>query len=68
MLAAKYLHKTKDKDQQRYQFKMKLMREIVRNEKYPRIAVQAVFHFIDYLLKLPKDLELKLAEVMYPVL
>ncbi|SKA97837.1 conserved hypothetical protein (putative transposase or invertase) [Sporosarcina newyorkensis] len=68
VLAAKYLHSTNDKELQRYQFKMKLMREIVRNEKYPRTAVQAVFHFIDYLLKLPKDLEQKLSEVMYPIL
>ncbi|GKV67192.1 MULTISPECIES: hypothetical protein [unclassified Sporosarcina] len=68
VMAAKYLHLTKDQEQQRYQFKMKLMRDIVRNEKYPRTAVQAVFHFIDYLLKLPKDLELKLAQTMYPIL
>lgn len=68
VLAAKYLHTTKNEEHQRYQFKMKLMREIVRNEEYPRTAVQAVFHFIDYLLKLPKDLEQQLAEAMYPIL
>lgn len=31
VLAAKYLHETKDEDRKRYLFKRKLMREIVRN-------------------------------------
>ena len=54
VLAAKYLHETKDKAKQRYVFKRRLMREIVRNREYSRTSVQAAFHFIDYLLRLPK--------------
>ena len=66
VLAAKYLHETKDKAKQRYVFKRRLMREIVRNREYSRTSVQAAFHFIDYLLRLPKDLERKLSDAMYP--
>lgn len=68
VLAAKLLHETKDEDQQRYVFKRRLMRLIVRNPNYARSSIQAVFHFIDYLLRLPIDLEQKLANTMYPVL
>jgi hypothetical protein len=68
VLAAKYLHETKDKAKQRYVFKRRLMREIVRNREYSRTSVQAAFHFIDYLLRLPQDLERKLSDAMYPLL
>ena len=68
VLAAKYLHETKDKDEQRFVFKRRLMREIVRNRDYSRTSVQAAFHFIDYLLRLPTDWERKLSDSMYPLL
>ncbi|MEK3934402.1 Rpn family recombination-promoting nuclease/putative transposase [Sporosarcina sp. FSL W7-1349] len=68
VLAAKYMHATKERDWHRYVFKRKLMREVVRNRAYSRTAVQAILHFVDYLLRLPKEYEQKLAETMYPVL
>ncbi|WOV86999.1 Rpn family recombination-promoting nuclease/putative transposase [Sporosarcina oncorhynchi] len=68
VLAAKLLHETKDEAKRRYVFKRRLMRSIVRNPEYSRTSVQAVFHFIDYLLRLPIDLEKKLANTMYSVL
>ncbi len=68
VLAAKYMHETKDEDRKRYIFKRKLMREIVRNQNYSRTAVQAVFHFIDYLLRLPEDLTQQLSEKIRPIL
>ena len=60
--------KQKIKVKQRYVFKRRLMREIVRNREYSRTSVQAAFHFIDYLLRLPQDLERKLSGAMYPLL
>ncbi|MBD7986246.1 Rpn family recombination-promoting nuclease/putative transposase [Sporosarcina sp. Sa2YVA2] len=68
VLAAKLLHETKDEARRRYVFKRRLMRSIVRNPEHSRTSVQAVFHFMDYLLRLPLDLEQKLANTMYPVL
>lgn len=68
VLAAKVLHQTKDKEQQRYRFKSKLMREIVRNKNYSRAAVQAVFHFIDYLLQLPEAYAKQLSEEIRPII
>ncbi|BAQ11109.1 hypothetical protein OXB_2638 [Bacillus sp. OxB-1] len=44
------------------------MREVVRNRAYSRTAVQAILHFVDYLLRLPKEYEQQLAETMHPVL
>jgi predicted transposase/invertase (TIGR01784 family) len=68
VLAAKALHQTKDEDHQRYLFKRKLMRELIRNQNYPRTAVQAVFHFIDYLLQLPETYTKQLSEEIRPMI
>lgn len=68
VLAAKYVHETKDEDRKRYLFKRKLMREIVRNQQYSRTAVQAVLHFVDYLLRLPEELSWQLSEKIRPIL
>ncbi|MCG7333686.1 Rpn family recombination-promoting nuclease/putative transposase [Sporosarcina sp. ACRSM] len=54
VLAAKALQRTKDEAHQRYLFKSKLMHELIRHQNYSRTAIQAVFHFIDYLLELPE--------------
>lgn len=62
VLAAKALYQTKDEEHQRYLFKRKLMRELIRNQNYTRTAVQAVFHFIDYLLQLPDAYTKQLSE------
>ena len=68
ILAAKYMHETKNEDRKRYLFKRKLMREIVRNQQYSRTAVQAVLHFVDYLLRLPEELSWQLSEKIRPIL
>lgn len=68
VLAAKALHKTKDEEHQRYLFKRKLMHEIVRNKNYSRITVQAVLHFIDYLLQLPEKYMNQLSEYIGPII
>ncbi|MFD1928818.1 Rpn family recombination-promoting nuclease/putative transposase [Sporosarcina siberiensis] len=68
VLAAKGLHQTKDKEHQRYLFKSKLMRAIVRNKDYSRTAVQAVFHFIDYLLQLSEEYTKQLSEEIRPMI
>lgn len=68
LLAAKALHQTKGKEHQRYLFKGKLMRELVRNKKYSRTAVQATLHFIDYLLQLPEAYTKQLSEEIRPLI
>ncbi|WP_153722812.1 RpnC/YadD family protein [Sporosarcina cascadiensis] len=68
ILAAKYLYKTDNEEQKRYVFKSQLMRELIRNQSYSRLSVQAVLHFVDYLLKLPKELEQQLFQSIYPLL
>lgn len=68
ILAAKALHKTKDEIRQRYLFKRKLMREIIRDQQYPRTAVQAALHFIDYLLQLPKSFTEQLSAEIRPII
>lgn len=68
VLATKYMHETKDEDRKRYLFKRKLMREIVRNQNYSRTAVQAVLHFVDYLLRLPEELTQQLSKKIRPIL
>lgn len=68
VLAAKAMHKTRDEDHQRYLFKRKLMREVVRNQNYSRTKVQAVLHFIDYLLRLPETYMKQLSEEIGPMI
>lgn len=68
VLAAKAMHKTKDEDRQRYLFKSKIMRELIRNQNYSRTAVQAVFHFIDYLLQLPEAYTEQLSKEIRPII
>ncbi len=68
VLATKALHQTKDEEHQRYLFKGKLMRELIRNQNYPRTAVQAVFHFIDYLLQLSEAYTKQLSEEIRPMI
>lgn len=66
ILATKYMHHSKHDHQKRLTFKTKLMREILKNESNSRAATEAVFYFIDYLLKLPKHFSKKIASTMYP--
>ncbi|WP_342513317.1 Rpn family recombination-promoting nuclease/putative transposase [Sporosarcina sp. FSL K6-1522] len=68
ILAAKYMHDTKNDMDKRYVFKMKLMREMIRNKPYPGAEIQAIFYFIDYLLRLPEDLSRKLNNTLIPII
>lgn len=66
LLAGKYASETKDDDRRRFLFKVKLIRLILSDnfvhEEEKHFFVGALLHFIDYLLKLPKDLTEKLRE------
>ena len=66
VLAAKAVHKTKNEVEKRYQFKMKLMRELLGSKKYSRTAIAATFYFIDYLLQLPQDETNRLSNELGP--
>lgn len=55
VLATQYMHKTYSNADKRFVFKRNLMREIIRTKAYSREAISAMFHFIDYLLKLPRQ-------------
>lgn len=68
VLAAKALHQTKNEAHQRYLFKSRLMRELIRNQNYSRTSVQAVFHFIDYLLQLPEAYTNQLSKEIRPII
>lgn len=66
VLAAKAMEKTKGKIEERYHFKRKLMRELIRSKKYSRPAIVATIYFIDYLLQLPKEETRKLGQEIGP--
>lgn len=68
VLAAKVMHQTKDEDHPRFLFKRKLMRELIHNQNYSRTKVQAVFHFIDFLLQLPEAYTKQLSEEIRPMI
>ncbi|MBO0588617.1 Rpn family recombination-promoting nuclease/putative transposase [Sporosarcina sp. E16_8] len=68
VLATKYMNETKQDADKRYAFKMKLMREIIKHPIYSRTTIQAVFYFIDYLLRLPQELSEQLAKIIRPIL
>ena len=68
ILAAKYKNDTEHNAERRYMFKEKLMREMIRNDCYSDIEVQAVIYFVDYLLRLPEDLVAKLYDSLAPII
>lgn len=68
VLATKYMHKTKNEADQRYSFKMKLIREVLKLEGHSRVSISAVFYFIDYLLRLPEELRHKFTDTIRPIL
>lgn len=68
MLAAKYLNETKTNAENRYNFKRKLMREIIKLDDEPSESIRAVFYFIDYLLMLPDELSEKIGDEIRPLL
>lgn len=55
------MHKTKNDARKRYAFKIRIMRELIESKQYSRTTMPAIFHFIDYLLRLPNELAKKLA-------
>jgi len=68
VLAAKYLHETKNEEERRYRFKLKLMREVLKLEGHSRESISAVFYFIDYLLRLPEQLAQQFTETVRPII
>lgn len=68
VLAAKGLHETKNEMEKRYQFKKKLIHELIQNQQYSRTAVMATLHFVDYLLQLPDVYLKQLSSEIVPVL
>lgn len=62
------MHQTKDEDHPRFLFKRKLMRELIHNQNYSRTKVQAVFHFIDFLLQLAEAYTKQLSEEIRPMI
>ncbi len=68
VLAAKYMNDTRGDMDKRYTFKMKLMREILKSDSYSHTEILAVFYFIDYLLRLPKELTEQFYDTMVPII
>lgn len=68
MLAAKYLLKTKGKEEARYEAKQKLMKDLLETKAYSKESIRAVFYFIDHLLQLPKELTGKLSKQVKSIL
>lgn len=68
VLAAKYRHDTKEETEKRYTYKEKLMRELIKNNCYSDVEIQAAIYFIDYLLRLPEDLKQKLYNTLTPII
>ncbi|MDC3416634.1 hypothetical protein [Aquibacillus salsiterrae] len=66
ILAAKYVNETKGDAEQRYQFKVKLMKLLLQKSKYPHeynsMYISVLIYFIDYLLQIPLELTKKLRE------
>ncbi|MDC3416676.1 hypothetical protein [Aquibacillus salsiterrae] len=71
ILAAKYVHETKDDVEKRYQFKIKLMKILSQKRKYPheynRMYISVLIYFIDYLLQIPLELTKKLREQLIEI-
>ncbi|MCG7336103.1 hypothetical protein MHZ95_12595 [Sporosarcina sp. ACRSM] len=44
------------------------MREILKSDRYSHTEILAVFYFIDYLLRLPKELTEKFYDKMVPII
>ena len=44
------------------------MRETLKLEGHSRMSISAVFYFVDYLLRLPKEFTHQLTETMRPIL
>ena len=57
ILAAIYSNKTTHDADARFVFKVKLMRELLRDKSVQRSTISALIYFIDYLLRLPDELK-----------
>lgn len=66
VLAAKYVNMTKNDNETRYRFKRRLIKFILQKTSYPRadkhIYLAALFYFIDYFMRIPKELTEKLRD------
>lgn len=69
VIAGKYANQAKDNTEQRFAFKQKLMKQILRHfppqHEQSRSYLQALFHFIEYLLQIPGDLQEKLENELF---
>lgn len=71
VIAGIYANKAKKDINQRYTFKRKLMIQVLQISAQPedtRTYLSALFHFIDNLLQMPKDLTTRLKEDIIPYL
>lgn len=68
VLATIYMHETKTNMDKRYAFKMKLMRDILRQYKDSAVVLQATLSFIDYLLRLSDELSEQLKGDIRPII
>ncbi|MEW9678023.1 hypothetical protein ABRT01_18040 [Lentibacillus sp. L22] len=64
VIAVKYANEHKNDPNEKFNFKQELMTQIINQfsneQEKPRLYLYALFYFIDYLLKIPKDLQQKL--------
>src|SRR5690625_1655073 len=73
VIAGKYANQAKNNTEQRFAFKQRLMKQILKrfplHDEQSRIYLQAIFHFIEYLLQISNDLQEKLDnELVYIVI
>lgn len=65
LLASIYMNRSNEKMSMRSDYKRALLREVWAIKNTNRTEVSALFYFIDYLLKLPKDMSEQLKQEFY---
>jgi len=69
VIAGKYANQAKNNAEQRFAFKQKLMKQILKrfplHDEQSRIYLQGLFHFIEYLLQIPDNLQDKLENELF---
>ncbi|AXF57137.1 Rpn family recombination-promoting nuclease/putative transposase [Salicibibacter kimchii] len=67
VLAGKYMLKSENNADDRYQFKRQLFELILHNKNYSQAYTQSLLSFVDYLLTVPEELSQKLQEEFNPI-
>lgn len=62
LLAAKYMNESKQNMSLRQKYKRALLRDVLTSGTISKTEIRAVLYFVDYLLKLPKELSEQLTE------